>query len=173
MESNIKIQPLLFFKRTNPTVFVISAIIMLGFILMATLFGESSKNIFDSVQSTIVKDFSWVFTITTILFLIFIFFLLFSRFGRIRLGQPNDKPEFGYTTWFAMMFSAGMGIGLVFWSIAEPIKHFTNPPSIDSQLSPASLAMGLTYFTGVCTPGPFSLSSDFPSPIFLIERACL
>ncbi|MDC1122135.1 BCCT family transporter [Nitrospinaceae bacterium] len=146
MESKIKIQQVLFFKRTNPPVFIISALIMLGFILMATLFGESSKKIFDSVQSTIVKDFSWVFTISTIMFLIFIFFLLFSRFGRIRLGQPDDKPEFGYTTWFAMMFSAGMGIGLVFWSIAEPIKHFTNPPSIDSQLPPANLAMGITYF---------------------------
>ncbi|MBT5469537.1 MAG: BCCT family transporter, partial [Nitrospina sp.] len=146
MESKIKIQPVLFFKRTNPPVFIISAVIMLGFILMATWFTESSKKIFDRVQSAIVKDFSWVFTISTILFLLFIFFLLFSRFGRIRLGQPDDKPEFGYTTWFSMMFSAGMGIGLVFWSIAEPIKHFANPPIADSPLSPANLAMGITYF---------------------------
>ena len=144
MESKIKIQQVLFFKRTNPPVFIISAVIMLGFILMATLFGESSKKIFDSVQSTIVKDFSWVFTISTIMFLIFIFFLLFSRFGRIRLGQPDDKPEFGYKSWFAMMFSAGMGIGLVFWSIAEPIKHFTNPPSFASHSAPANLPTGIT-----------------------------
>jgi choline/glycine/proline betaine transport protein len=69
---------------------------MLGFTLMAIGFGESSKKIFDNVQSTIVEDFSWVFTLSTMLFLIFIFFLLFSRFGRLRLGQPNDKPEFGF-----------------------------------------------------------------------------
>ena len=146
MENKIKIQPVLFFKRTNPTVFVMSAVIMLVFTLIAICFAELSENIFDLVQSIIVKDFSWVFTICTTLFLIFILFLLFSRYGHIRLGQPNDKPEFGYITWFAMMFSAGMGIGLVFWSIAEPIKHFTNPPIMGLQLSPANLAMGITYF---------------------------
>ena len=108
MESKIKIQPVLFFKRTNPPVFVISAIIMLVFILAATLFPRPSKTFFDWVQFAIVKNLSWVFTVSTILFLVFVLFLLFSRFGRIRLGSADEKPEFGYATWFAMMFSAGM-----------------------------------------------------------------
>lgn len=120
MESKIKIQPVLFFKRTNPPVFVISAIIMLVFIMAATLFTRSSKTFFDWVQFAIVKNLSWVFTLSTILFLVFVLFLLFSRFGSIRLSSADEKPEFGYATWFAMMFSAGMGIGLVFWSIPNP-----------------------------------------------------
>jgi len=147
MESKIKIQQVLFFKRTNPPVFVISAIIMLVFILAATLFNRSSKTFFDWVQFAIVKNLSWVFTVSTILFLVFVLFLLFSRFGRIRLGSADEKPEFGYATWFAMMFSAGMGIGLVFWSIAEPIKHYIAPPIVGSgTITPAKLAMGITYF---------------------------
>ena len=82
MESKIKIQQVLFFKRTNPPVFVISAIIMLVFILAATLFNRSSKTFFDWVQFAIVKNLSWVFTVSTILFLVFVLFLLFSQFGR-------------------------------------------------------------------------------------------
>jgi choline/glycine/proline betaine transport protein len=147
MESKIKIQPVLFFKRTNLPVFVISAIIMLVFILAATLFNSSSKTFFDWVQFTIVKNLSWVFTLSAILFLVFVLFLLFSRFGSIRLSSADEKPEFGYATWFAMMFSAGMGIGLVFWSIAEPIKHYIAPPIVGSAtLTPAKQAIGITYF---------------------------
>lgn len=120
---------------------------MLVFILAATLFTRSSKSFFDAVQSGIVNNFSWVFTVSTILFLIFVLYLLFSRFGGVRLGQPDEKPEFGYTTWFAMMFSAGMGIGLVFWSIAEPIKHYANPPMANLQaFAPANQAIGITFF---------------------------
>jgi len=147
MESKIKIKPVLFFKRTNPPVFIISAIIMLGFILAATLFTSSSKTFFDWVQFAIVKNLSWVFTLSTILFLVFVLFLLFSRFGRIRLSSTDEKPEFSYATWFAMMFSAGMGIGLVFWSIAEPIKHYIAPPIVESAtLTSAKQAIGITFF---------------------------
>jgi choline/glycine/proline betaine transport protein len=147
MESKIKIEPVLFFKRTNPPVFVISAIIMLMFILAVTLFTRVSKSFFDSIQLIIIEKFSWIFTVSTVLFLVLVLFLLLSRFGRIRLSSTNEEPEFGYVTWFAMMFSAGMGIGLVFWSIAEPIKHFINPPLIEpGTITPVDQAIGITFF---------------------------
>jgi len=147
MNHEIKIKPLLFFKRTNPPVFIVSVAIIFVFILLATQFTRSSKLFFDATQSVIVNNFSWVFTFSTTLFLGFVLFLLFSKMGCIRLGKPGEQPEFGYTTWFAMMFSAGMGIGLVFWSIAEPIKHYTNPPITGSKAFPAvEQAMGITYF---------------------------
>ena len=147
MEHEIKTRPFLFFKKTNPPVFIFSAIIMLVFLLVATLFTHSSKSFFDSVQFVIVKNLSWVFTVSTVLFLVFVLFLLFSRFGKLRLGPPDAEPEFGYASWFSMMFSAGMGIGLVFWSIAEPIKHYSSPPMQDSStLAPVEQAMGITYF---------------------------
>ena len=147
MESKIKIEPVLFFKRTSPPVFVISAIIMLVFILAVTLFTQISKSFFDSIQLIIIESFSWVFTVSTILFLVLVLFLLLSRFGSIRLSSANEEPEFGYVTWFAMMFSAGMGIGLVFWSIAEPIKHFIKPPLIEpGTITPVDQAISITFF---------------------------
>ena len=147
MESRIKIESVLFFKRTNPPVFVISAIIMLVFILAVTLFTKVSKTFFDSIQLIIIEKFSWIFTVSTVLFLVLVLFLLLSRFGSIRLGSANEEPEFGYVTWFAMMFSAGMGIGLVFWSIAEPIKHFIAPPLMEpGTTTPIDQAIGITFF---------------------------
>lgn len=70
-----------------------------------------------------------------------------SRYGHIRLGQDNEKPEFKYTSWLAMLFSGGMGIGLIFWSVSEPMWHYANnpfsPPLSDDS---ASMAMRLTFF---------------------------
>ena len=147
MESKIKIGPVLFFKRTSPPVFVISAIIMLVFILAVTLFTQVSNKFFDFIQLIIIEKFSWVFTVSTVLFLVLVLFLLLSRFGNIRLSSTDEEPEFGYMTWFAMMFSAGMGIGLVFWSIAEPIKHFIKPPLIEPEtMTPVDQAISVTFF---------------------------
>jgi len=147
MESKIKIESVLFFKRTNPPVFVISAIIMLVFILAVTLFTKVSKTFFDSIQLIIIEKFSWIFTVSTVLFLVLVLFLLLSRFGSIRLGSANEEPEFGYVTWFAMMFSAGMGIGLVFYSVAEPIFHYISPPyGVGHSVESAKTAMLFTYF---------------------------
>ena len=147
MNFDFKPKPIFFFQKTHPPVFLGSLTIILAFILVAIFFTSSSKGFFDAIQSLIIKNFSWVFSISTTLFLVFVFFLLFSNLGKIRLGRPGDRPEFGYTTWFAMMFSAGMGIGLVFWSIAEPIKHFMKPPINDPIFgSVTEQAMGITYF---------------------------
>ena len=147
MKHEIKTRPILFFEKTNPPVFVVSAMIMLVFILVATVFTDSSKAFFNFLQHSIVKNVSWVFTFCTVLFLAFVLFLLFSRFGSIRLGKDDERPEFGYTTWFAMLFSAGMGIGLVFWSIAEPIKHYSSPPIQGAEApAPIKQAMEITFF---------------------------
>ena len=80
-------------------------------------------------------------------FLAFLLWLVVSRYGRIRLGQPEERPKFGLLAWFAMLFSTGMGIGLVFWSVAEPILHFQDPPSGDGGTAQAARqAMVYTYF---------------------------
>jgi len=147
MNHKITTKPIWFFKETNPPVFIASAVLMFIFILFATLLPEISKKFFNFIQSSIVENLSWVFTIGTVAFLCFVLFLLFSKYGKIRLGQPGEKPQFNYPTWFSMMFSAGMGIGLVFWSIAEPIKHYMSPPVSDvKMLAAAHQAMNVTYF---------------------------
>jgi len=80
-------------------------------------------------------------------FLIFSLYLVFSRFGKIRLGGPDDRPEFSYFSWFVMLFSAGMGTGLVFWGVAEPITHYIDPPLAGARTPEAAReAMRFTFF---------------------------
>ncbi|MFY7869974.1 MAG: BCCT family transporter, partial [Exiguobacterium sp.] len=70
----------------------------------------------------------WFYLLSATGFLLVSVFLIFSRYGSIRLGKDTDRPEFSYLSWFAMLFSAGMGIGLIFWGAAEPLLHFHSPP---------------------------------------------
>ncbi|MGP0630125.1 BCCT family transporter [Nitrospina sp. 32_T5] len=147
MKHEIPTRPLWFFTRTNPPVFVTAAAIMFLFILYGTLFTKTAQDVFTAVQTFVTGHFSWVFTITTCLLLFFALFLLFSPYGKIRLGKDSDRPEFSFATWFAMLFSAGMGIGLIYWSVAEPISHYKNPPiSVPETERAAEQAMQLTFF---------------------------
>ncbi|CDQ41077.1 BCCT family transporter [Virgibacillus salexigens] len=84
------------------------------------------------VTAFISEHFGWYYLIVVMLMLLFCIYLIFSRYGKIKLGKENDKPEFSLLSWFAMLFSAGMGMGLVFWTTAEPISHaFISSPSAE------------------------------------------
>ncbi|MEW2577943.1 BCCT family transporter [Streptomyces syringium] len=90
------------------------------------------KHSFDSVSSSalrwVLSNFAWLFVIAADVFLVLCVVIAASRFGRIRLGKDDDRPEFGSLAWIAMMFSAGMGIGLMFYGVGEPLQHFVSPP---------------------------------------------
>ncbi len=105
--------------------------ITLALVAIAVIFGvaapENFKIITEEVQSWITNTFGWYYLIVVSVFVIFCIFLIASPIGSIRLGKPEDRPEFSTSTWFAMLFSAGMGIGLVFWGAAEPMYHFMSP----------------------------------------------
>ncbi|WP_178075442.1 BCCT family transporter, partial [Pseudomonas sp. 2822-17] len=75
------------------------------------------------------EQFGWFYLLAASSFLLFCIYLIFSPFGKVKLGKPEDKPEYNYLTWFAFLFTAGMGIGLVFWGVAEPMYHFYAPPT--------------------------------------------
>ena len=97
----------------------------------------------------IIDGFGWTFVVSTAVFLAFALFLAMSRFGHIKLGHDDDKPEFTTVSWICMMFSVGMGIGLMFWGVAEPISHFTTPPhglAAPESREAALLAMQYSYF---------------------------
>ncbi|MBN9652696.1 BCCT family transporter [Halobacillus sp. GSS1] len=86
------------------------------------------KNVTSNIQGFLTEKFGWFYLLSATGFLIFAIFLVFSKYGKLKLGKPDDEPEYPYITWFAMLFSAGMGIGLVFWGAAEPLSHFHTPP---------------------------------------------
>ena len=91
------------------------------------------QTVTSNVTSGISEAFGWYYLLIIMLLLSFCIYLIFSRFGKIKLGKEDDKPDFSLATWFAMLFSAGMGMGLVFWTTAEPISHaFKSPPAADA-----------------------------------------
>lgn len=114
-------------------VFYISAVAALLFIVWGVI-PESIlptwnlTNVTSSIQGFLTEKFGWFYLLSATGFLIFAIFLIFSKYGNLKLGKPDDEPEYPYITWFAMLFSAGMGIGLVFWGAAEPLSHFHTPP---------------------------------------------
>jgi choline/glycine/proline betaine transport protein len=108
-------------------VFYPSAIIILAFVIYATVFRDAAAGHVSTVQTEIVGGLGWYYTALVSLFVIFALWVGIGRYGDIRLGKDDERPEFGLGSWLAMLFAAGMGIGLVFWGVAEPLTHFTEP----------------------------------------------
>src|ERR687893_1588103 len=116
--------------RIDPTVFWVAAGLSAVFVLWGILATDSLAAVFDAVLfNFLVPNFGWVFILATFGFLVFSLYLAFSRYGRIRLGGQDEQPEFRTVSWVAMMFSAGMGIGLMFFGVAEPLSHMSSPPA--------------------------------------------
>lgn len=108
----------------NP-VFVISASLILLFVAWALVFPVAASQTLGSLRSSILNGFDWLFLSASNLFLVFALALIVLPVGKIRLGGEDATPDFSNLSWFAMLFAAGMGIGLVFWSVAEPVGYFT------------------------------------------------
>jgi len=131
----------------NPVVFWTSAGLILAVVALTVVATEAMGTFFGAVQREIVDKLGWFYVLTMTGFVVFAVWLMLSRYGSIRLGPDDSKPDFGRPTWFAMLFSAGMGIGLLFYSVAEPIMHFGAPPSGPANTPEAArAAMGLTFF---------------------------
>src|SRR5215217_3702168 len=130
-------------------VFGISLGISVFFVLWGVFFTESLSAVASAVLGFLIDDFGWVFILSTFGFLVFVVYLAFSRYGKIKLGRDEDEPEFNTISWVAMMFSVGMGIGLMFYGVAEPISHFSAPPhglAKPETEGAARVAMEYSYF---------------------------
>ena len=106
-------------------VFSISAILIVAFISLTLFDPIGAKEILDISKAWTLSSFDWLFVMATDIILLFMIYILFSKFGKIRLGGDDAKTEFSTLSWFAMLFSAGMGIGLIYYGAAEPISHYT------------------------------------------------
>lgn len=139
------------YNRLNihSSVFFLSAGLILLFVCLSLLFQESAIELFKSVNAWITEKAGWFFILTVNLILAFCVFLIFSPYGKIKLGKADEKADFSYRSWVAMLFSAGMGIGLVFYSVAEPMYHLQSSPFQDGTTgdeSAMSVAMATTFF---------------------------
>ena len=108
---------------------------------------ETTGQVFNGAKAFISDKFGWLYMLSVGVFTIFVIFLALSPFGRFKLGPDQSKPSYSYASWFAMLFSAGMGIGLMFWGVAEPVMHYSAPPSGDKEtIEAAKQAMRITFF---------------------------
>ncbi len=126
-----------------PWVFAPAAIAVIVFSAFAIILPESTESFFKSLEKTVVNTFNWYYVLITALFVAFVAFVAFSRLGDVKLGKDADEPEFSLGSWFSLLFAAGMGIGLVFYGVAEPLSHYVSPrPGVtgdSSQLAQAAL----------------------------------
>ncbi len=135
-----------FHLDVHPQVFFISAGLILFFVVVTLVFNEHMEGIFQQTQSAISDYAGWFFIWTVNIVLVFILTLLAGRFGNIRLGGPDARPEFSTLGWFAMLFSAGMGIGLLFYGVAEPMFHYVANPHVEAGTTEsARMAMDITF----------------------------
>ena len=133
-------------EHIHPVVFPVSAIVIIGFVIFGAAASDTANDVLWEVQGWITDTFGWLFIASVAVFLIFLFYLVVSQHGKVRLGPDDSRPDYGYLTWFAMLFSAGMGIGLVFWGVAEPIFHFIDAPRAEGGTDAAALdSMVLTF----------------------------
>ncbi|MBC8714964.1 BCCT family transporter [Staphylococcus pseudintermedius] len=123
-------------KKFSP-VFLVSAIIVFAIVLIGVFIPTQFGEFTNTIKLWITDKLGWYYLILTTIIVFFCIFLIFSPIGKLKLGRPNDKPEFNTVSWFAMLFSAGMGIGLVFYGAAEPISHFASPPNADPRSTEA------------------------------------
>ncbi|MFD7548975.1 BCCT family transporter [Streptomyces sp. NPDC059816] len=145
-------------ENTAPDAVVVGVgvLVVLGVVSWAAI----GKKSFDTVSSTaldwVLANFAWLFVIAADVFLVLCVVLALSRFGRVKLGADDSEPEFTSLAWIAMMFSAGMGIGLMFYGVGEPLTHYLNPPPA-SGVEPrtgaaAQVALEYSFFHWTLTP---------------------
>jgi len=132
-------------------VFPITAILVVLFVVGTLMFPADAKALLDGAKWDIIATFDWFFLLSANVFVVVCLALIFMPVGKIRLGGMDAKPEFSTLSWFAMLFAAGMGIGLMFWAVAEPTAYFTGWYETPFNVEPnspeaANLAMGATMF---------------------------
>ena len=109
-------------------VFSISAITIIVFVIGSLIFKEGATKLFGATRVWLTTNFDWWFMDITNVLLLFCLFLIFSPLGKVRFGGKDATPEYSNLTWFSMLFAAGVGIGLLFFGVLEPVTHFQNPP---------------------------------------------
>ena len=122
----------------DPTVFFTSAALMVAFVGAGALFTDTMGEAASALQSAIVSHFGWLYILVVGAFPAFAIYLMCSRFGNVRLGPDDARPDYGTFAWLSMLYGAGLGIGLVFYGVAEPILHYATPPRGPAQTPDAA-----------------------------------
>lgn len=142
-------------KKKGQSVFVVSVVIAIAIIIYGYVFSDTLADVSGKIMSWVSYNFGWLYVAGVFGFIMFLTFIAISKWGNIKLGKDDDVPEYSDFSWFAMLFCGATGIGLVFWSIAEPLSHYVNPPegiepgtlnAADFSIRTCFLHWGITQF---------------------------
>jgi choline/glycine/proline betaine transport protein len=134
-------------SQLNKKVFVSASSIITALLLYTAALPEKAQTFFNVIQAGIIDNGSWFYVLTVAFIFFFVSFLGFSRYGNIRLGPDHATPDYSLATWLSMLFAAGMGIGLMFFGVAEPLMHYLSPPTAETgSVEAVREAMKMTFF---------------------------
>jgi len=136
-------------NQGDRTVFIASAVIILGLVVVGAAFPESFGNAAQAALNTVTRLFGWFYLFSIFGFVVFLLGLAFSKYGKIRLGPQDSTPNYSFFSWISMLLAAGFGVGLVFYGMAEPMSHYVKPPYGDVEpesVEAARYAIQYTYF---------------------------
>ena len=135
------------FANVNPNVFLSTVAIIVIFLAVVVLAPNSFELITQQLNQWVTDSFSWFYVLSVAIFLILLIYIALSDMGKIKLGPDHSQPAYSNASWFAMLFTAGMGIGLMFFGVAEPVMHYVSPPTGDGEtIQSAQTAMRVTFF---------------------------
>lgn len=130
-----------------PAVVLPSLLVLGALLVLCGFYPQRADQLFGSAQAWVVTNFDWFYTVAVTGFLVFLVLIAWSRYGDIRLGPDDAKPEFSFASWTAMLFAAGMGIGLMYFGVGEPLQHYLNPPTQEAGTPAAAReALSSTFF---------------------------
>lgn len=137
-----------FFAGMNPTMAILSIVMIFGFVGFTIADVEASSAVFAAGKAFIIDTLDWFYVLVVNAALFFVFWLMISRFGHVKLGKENDEPDFSTFSWVSMLFSAGLGSGLIYWGVAEPMYHIQGSPFQEAAgIEPGSVAAGVSAIT--------------------------
>lgn len=135
------------FANVNPNVFLSTVAIIVIFLAVVVLAPNSFELITQQLNQWVTDSFSWFYVLSVAIFLILLIYIALSDMGKIKLGPDHSQPAYSNASWFAMLFTAGMGIGLMFFGVAEPVMHYVSPPTGEAEtIQSAQQAMRVTFF---------------------------
>ena len=127
-------------------VFLISSVVIVIFVLASLVFREGATTLFGATRKWLTTNFDWWFMDIVNLLVVFCLFLIVSPLGKVRLGGRDAVPEYSNLTWFSMLFASGIGIGLLFFGVLEPVQHFMSPPLGGEAKTDPALGIAATTF---------------------------
>jgi len=141
-------------KKNKNLVFIVSLLLCGAIAVWAVAFNKSFTAVSNAMFSFFTRDFGWLYLAVMLVFVVFCFVIAFSKWGDITLGDDGDKPEYSTVSWFGMLFGCGMGVGLVFWGVAEPLSYYIAPvSSVEPQSAEAAnFAIKASYMHWGVTP---------------------